>query len=255
MWHLRGDPDRGRAASGRARPRPRPDERRDGPSRPERPRHARVARGIDRRAAPQHHRRRGWPPAVLERGRDDLGGPERRALQPRLAPRGPRAAAGTRFASRCDTEILPHLYEEYGPMFPTQLRGMFGVAIWDQVRTTRRDRARPARDQADLLRRLRRRARLRVRAQEPARERARAQRPRLRGDRRVPLARLLPRAGDAAGGGEEARARLPARDRGRQARAAALLELSAARRSSAAAASRSGASACSRSSRSRCGCG
>ncbi len=41
---------------------------------------------------------------------------------------------GHAFASRCDTEILPHLYEEHGPMFPTQLRGMFGVAIWDQVR-------------------------------------------------------------------------------------------------------------------------
>jgi asparagine synthase (glutamine-hydrolysing) len=41
---------------------------------------------------------------------------------------------GHRFASRCDTEILPHLYEEYGPMFAEQLRGMFGVAVWDQVR-------------------------------------------------------------------------------------------------------------------------
>lgn len=41
---------------------------------------------------------------------------------------------GHTFASRCDTEILPHLYEEYGPMFPTQLRGMFGVALWDHVR-------------------------------------------------------------------------------------------------------------------------
>ncbi len=41
---------------------------------------------------------------------------------------------GHTFASRCDTEILPHLYEEYGPMFPEQLRGMFGIAVWDQVR-------------------------------------------------------------------------------------------------------------------------
>ena len=41
---------------------------------------------------------------------------------------------GHSFASRCDTEILPHLYEEYGPMFPEQLRGMFGIAVWDQVR-------------------------------------------------------------------------------------------------------------------------
>jgi asparagine synthase (glutamine-hydrolysing) len=41
---------------------------------------------------------------------------------------------GHRFASRCDTEILPHLYEEHGPAFPEQLRGMFGIAIWDQKR-------------------------------------------------------------------------------------------------------------------------
>ena len=41
---------------------------------------------------------------------------------------------GHRFASRCDTEILPHLYEEYGPMFPERLRGMFAIAVWDQKR-------------------------------------------------------------------------------------------------------------------------
>src|SRR5215471_1555138 len=35
------------------------------------------------------------------------------------------------FRNRCDTEILPHLYQEYGPQFPAQLRGMFGLAVWD----------------------------------------------------------------------------------------------------------------------------
>ena len=39
--------------------------------------------------------------------------------------------AGHRFASRCDTEIIPHLYEEHGPAFELQLRGMFGIAVWD----------------------------------------------------------------------------------------------------------------------------
>ena len=63
---------------------------------------------------------------------------------------------GHSFASRCDTEILPHLYEEHGPMFPEQLRGMFAIAVWDRGAPPRRDRARPARDQAALLRRLRR---------------------------------------------------------------------------------------------------
>lgn len=38
---------------------------------------------------------------------------------------------GHRFLSRCDTEILPHLWERYGTSFPTRLRGMFGIALWD----------------------------------------------------------------------------------------------------------------------------
>jgi asparagine synthase (glutamine-hydrolysing) len=46
------------------------------------------------------------------------------------------------FASRCDTEVLPHLYERYGVRFPKELRGKFGIAIWDE----RRRRAVLARD-------------------------------------------------------------------------------------------------------------
>jgi len=42
-------------------------------------------------------------------------------------------AQGHRFASRCDTEVLPHLYERYGASFAEQLRGMFGLAVWDGV--------------------------------------------------------------------------------------------------------------------------
>ena len=33
--------------------------------------------------------------------------------------------------NQCDTEILPHLYEDFGADFPTHLRGMFGIAVWD----------------------------------------------------------------------------------------------------------------------------
>ena len=36
-----------------------------------------------------------------------------------------------RFETRCDTEILPHLYEDVGAAFPEHLRGMFGIALWD----------------------------------------------------------------------------------------------------------------------------
>ena len=80
-----------------------------------------------RRPPAQHRRRRGRPPAVRERGRQRLGDPERRALQPRRDPRR-LGAARPPFASRCDTEILPHLYEEHGAALPEQLRGKFGAA-------------------------------------------------------------------------------------------------------------------------------
>jgi asparagine synthase (glutamine-hydrolysing) len=39
---------------------------------------------------------------------------------------------GHRFRSRCDTEVLPHLYEKVGDELPTRLRGKFGLAVWDE---------------------------------------------------------------------------------------------------------------------------
>jgi asparagine synthase (glutamine-hydrolysing) len=48
------------------------------------------------------------------------------------ALRGELAAGGHRFRSRCDTEVIPHLYEQLGPGFPARLRGKFGLAVWDR---------------------------------------------------------------------------------------------------------------------------
>ena len=43
-------------------------------------------------------------------------------------------AKGHRFASRCDTEVLPHAYEQWGPEFVNRLHGMFAIAVYDAVR-------------------------------------------------------------------------------------------------------------------------
>jgi asparagine synthase (glutamine-hydrolysing) len=43
-------------------------------------------------------------------------------------------ARGHVFRTRTDTEVIVHLYEEYGPACVERLRGMFGFAIWDERR-------------------------------------------------------------------------------------------------------------------------
>lgn len=58
-------------------------------------------------------------------------------LRPELASRGHVLTTG------CDTEVLPHLYEEHGTALPERIDGMFAVAVWDdrnQVGLLARDR-------------------------------------------------------------------------------------------------------------------
>ncbi len=43
-------------------------------------------------------------------------------------------ARGHRLATAGDTETIVHLYEAHGINFPTRLRGMFGIAVWDEPR-------------------------------------------------------------------------------------------------------------------------
>jgi asparagine synthase (glutamine-hydrolysing) len=46
------------------------------------------------------------------------------------------ASTGHTLHTQCDTEILPHLYEEEGVGLSERIHGMFAIAVWDDARRT-----------------------------------------------------------------------------------------------------------------------
>src|SRR5207244_9690354 len=38
---------------------------------------------------------------------------------------------GRKFVTKTDTEIVPHLYQEYGDDFVDHINGMFAITLWD----------------------------------------------------------------------------------------------------------------------------
>jgi asparagine synthase (glutamine-hydrolysing) len=43
-------------------------------------------------------------------------------------------ARGHKLRTHCDTEVIPHLYEDFGEGFLKHLRGQFAIALWDERR-------------------------------------------------------------------------------------------------------------------------
>jgi asparagine synthase (glutamine-hydrolysing) len=74
----------------------------------------------------------GHQPFANEDGR--IWGMQNGELYNHAAERALLEGRGHRFRSRCDTELIPHLYEQYGDEFTSRLRGMFGLAVWDSNR-------------------------------------------------------------------------------------------------------------------------
>lgn len=74
----------------------------------------------------------GHQPFVNERG--DVWAIQNGELYNHEKLRQGLARRGHRLATHCDTEVIPHLYEDNGAQFVDQLRGMFAVAVWDESR-------------------------------------------------------------------------------------------------------------------------
>jgi asparagine synthase (glutamine-hydrolysing) len=74
----------------------------------------------------------GHQPFSDERGR--IWGAQNGEIYNHDALRAELRSRGHVLRSRCDTEVLPHLYEDHGPALAERLRGMFAVAVWDSDR-------------------------------------------------------------------------------------------------------------------------
>lgn len=72
----------------------------------------------------------GHQPFASERGR--IWAAQNGEIYNHEALRRRLRARGHVLRSRCDTEVLPHLYEDHGPGLAEHLRGMFAVAAWDR---------------------------------------------------------------------------------------------------------------------------
>ncbi len=76
-------------------------------------------------------------------------------LRPQLEERGHH------FSTSSDTEVILHLYEDYGPECLQYLNGQFAIAIWDKRQRSLFSGTRPPGDSTALLFALSRQAHLR----------------------------------------------------------------------------------------------
>ena len=128
------------------------DDRRDDASRPERPRDAISPTGSRSASGGSASSTSRAGISRSQRGRVGLGGSERRALQPPATSASACERRGHRFATRCDTEIIPHLYEDAGEHVPGAAARDVRPRRLGRARAAGGARARPARHQAALLR-------------------------------------------------------------------------------------------------------
>ena len=114
----------GEPRAGRGRPRPRPDDRRDGRTAARTTAAPTCAPGValGARRLSIVDVEGGHQPFSNEDG-DDLGGPERRALQPRRAPERPAPRRPRASRAAATPRSCPHLYEEYGADVPGAAAG------------------------------------------------------------------------------------------------------------------------------------